>query len=87
MVAELEGHASRPTKKVRSEEQLTDEQMAESPGPAHAQASGSHTKGQPEHRWPKELAEFILATEKKANEMDLLSHLETVTNPARRLAD
>lgn len=67
--------------------QRLDEQMAESPGPAHAQATGHRTKGQVEYQWPKELAEFILATEKKASEMDLLAHLETVTNPARRLAD
>lgn len=33
------------------------------------------------------MAEFILATEKKASEMDLLAQLETVTNPARTLAD
>ena len=33
------------------------------------------------------MAEFVIATEKRAQDMDLLARLESVSNPQRRLGD
>ena len=59
-----------------------DEDSATSPG-----ASGSQTASVRNYAWPKDLADLIVATEKRAQDMELLATIEKITNPGRRLAD